>query len=248
MSIGSRIEIHNLKKGNLKGGTLIDGFPSGGLTNSILSMCFMNSVPNDLVSVMDSPLFPPISMVHDGIANFPTRIYANEDLKVAFLISELNLDPSIYYYVSRIILQWAGENGCELVISAATISDEESESSQKRDEPPEVYGVASTEKAKDKMRNTEMIRELASGSVSGIPELLLNEGAIRHFDVVVLLGKLVQDTSEFRPAATVSEAIMRLVPGLSCDIRSLLIRAKTFEQDLRKLRTEGKSSAINLYR
>jgi hypothetical protein len=29
-----------------------------------------------------------------------------------------------------------GKNGCELVISAATISDEESESSQKRDEPP----------------------------------------------------------------------------------------------------------------
>lgn len=241
MSIGSQIEIHNLKKVNLKGETLIDGFPSAGLTNSILSMCFMNSVPNDLVSVMDSPLFPSISMVQDGIANFPTRIYANEDLKVAFLISELNLDPSIYYYVSKTILQWAGENGCELVISAATISDEESESSQKRDEPHEVYGVASTERAKDKMRNTEMIRELTSGSVSGIPALLLN-------DVVVLLGKLVQDTSEFRPAAAVSEAIMRLVPGLSCDIRSLLIRAKTFEQDLRKLRTEGKSSAINLYR
>ena len=161
MSIGSQIEIHNLKKVNLKGGTLIDGFPSGGLTNSILSMCFMNSVPNDLVSVMDSPLFPSIST--DGIANFPTRIYANEDLSS----SELNLDPFIYYYVSKTILQWAGENGCELVISAATISDEESESSQKRDEPPEVYGVASTEGAKDKMRNTEMIRELTSGFVSG---------------------------------------------------------------------------------
>jgi predicted ATP-grasp superfamily ATP-dependent carboligase len=108
--------------------------------------------------------------------------------------------------------------------------------------------VASTERAKDKMRNTEMIRELTSGFVSGITALLLNEGAIRHFDVIVLLGKLVQDTSEFTPAAAVSEAIMRLVPGLSCDIRSLLIRAKTCEQDLRKLRAEGKSSAINLYR
>ena len=42
------------KKVNLKGGTLIDGFPSGGLTNSIASMCFMNSIANDLVSVMDS--------------------------------------------------------------------------------------------------------------------------------------------------------------------------------------------------
>lgn len=107
LSNGSQIEIHNLKKVNLKGGILIDGFPSVRLINSILSMCFMNPVPNDLVSVMDSPLFPSISMVHDAIADFPTRIYANKDLNVAFLISELNLDPSTYYYVSKTILQWS---------------------------------------------------------------------------------------------------------------------------------------------
>ena len=65
MSLESRIEIHTVKKVNLKGGTLIDGFPSGGLTNSIASMCFMNLVLNDLVSVMDSPGFPPISMVYE---------------------------------------------------------------------------------------------------------------------------------------------------------------------------------------
>lgn len=31
LSIGSQIEIHTIKKVSLKGGTLIDGFPSGGL-------------------------------------------------------------------------------------------------------------------------------------------------------------------------------------------------------------------------
>lgn len=74
LSNGSQIEIHNLKKVNLKGGILIDGFYSVGLINSTLSMCFMNPVPNDPVSVMDSPLFQSISMVHDAIADFPTRI------------------------------------------------------------------------------------------------------------------------------------------------------------------------------
>lgn len=248
LSIGSQIEFHTVKKVNLKGGTLIDGFPSGGLTNSIASMCFMNSVLNELVSVMDSPCFPPISMVYDGIANFPTRIYANEDLKVAFLISELNLDPSFYYYVSRTILRWARENGCELVISAGTVLDEASNGSQKGRSIDNVYGVASTKMARDRIRNTEMIRELSNGSVSGIPALLLNEGMIKNFDVIVLLGKTVQDTSEYGPAASVSEAIMRLVPGLSCDTRSLLTKAKTFEQDLRRVRSERKDSAINLYR
>jgi predicted ATP-grasp superfamily ATP-dependent carboligase len=57
-----------------------------------------------------------------------------------------------------------------------------------------------------------------------------NEGMIRNFDVIVLLGKTIQDTSDYRPAASVSEAIMKLVPGLSCDITSLLTKAKTYER------------------
>ena len=49
-----------------------------------------------------------------------------------------------------------------------------------------------------------MIRELPSGAVSGIPALLLNEGIVKKFDVIVLLGKTIQDTSEFGPAASAS--------------------------------------------
>jgi hypothetical protein len=74
------------------------------------------------------------------------------------------------------------------------------------------------------------------------------EGARRNFDVIVLLGKILKGSSEFRSAAAISEAIMRLVPGLSCDIRDLLSRAKTIEQDLMKVRAGQKNSTINLYR
>jgi len=77
---------------------------------------------------------------------------------------------------------------------------------------------------------------------------MLNEGMIRNFDVIVLLGKTIQDTSDYGYAASVSEAIMKLVLGLSCDTRSLLTKAKTYEQDLRRVRSERKDFAINPYR
>ena len=125
-------------------------------------MCFMNSVLNDLVSIIDSPSFPPISTVSNGIENFPTRIYANENLKVDFLISELNLDPSIYYYVSRTILRWARENGCELVISAGTLLDEEPNYSQKEHDFDGMFGVASTKRTRDRIRSAKMIREVSN--------------------------------------------------------------------------------------
>jgi uncharacterized protein len=155
----------------------------------------------------------------------------------------------MYYAVSRTIFQWAMENGCKLVISSGTITTEESKRSPKEYDLQNVYGVASTKKARDKMKNIGMVLELHSGSVNGIPALLLNEGARRNFDVIVLLGKIIKGSSEFRSAAAaISEVIMKLVPGLSCDIRDLITRAKTIEQDLMKVRAGQKNSTINLYR
>jgi uncharacterized protein len=128
------------------------------------------------------------------------------------------------------------------------VLEEDSNGSQRGYATDSVYGVASTKRARDRIRNTEIIRDLPSGSVGGIPALMLNEGMISNFDVIVLLGKTIQDTPDYAPAASVSEAIMKLVPGLSCDTGSLLTKAKTYEQDLRRVRSERKDSAINLYR
>jgi predicted ATP-grasp superfamily ATP-dependent carboligase len=65
--------------------------------------------------------------------NFPARIYANEDIniKLAMFLSKLNLDQSMYYSISRKILQWAKQNECELIISAGTMLSEESTGSLK---------------------------------------------------------------------------------------------------------------------
>ena len=47
-------------------------------------------------------------------------------------------------------------------------------------------------KGRDRIRSAKAIREVSNGSVSGIPALLLNEGLILNFDVIVLLGKLLK--------------------------------------------------------
>jgi uncharacterized protein len=91
------IEIRTIKKVNLKDGTVIDGFPSMGLTNSIASTYFTHSIKNELVALLDSPALPPLAVIHDGIPNFPARIYINEDIKLAIFLSGLNLDQSMYY-------------------------------------------------------------------------------------------------------------------------------------------------------
>jgi predicted ATP-grasp superfamily ATP-dependent carboligase len=103
----------------------------------------MSSVQNQLVSVLESPSFPPVSTVRSGIANSPVRIYANEELRKSFLISELNLNQSLYYDVSRTILRWAKENECELVISSGSLSTQDTKEmkhSRKERQPHNLYG------------------------------------------------------------------------------------------------------------
>jgi uncharacterized protein len=252
MSQAAPVEIRKVKMVNLKGGTLVDGFPSGGLSNSIASMCFMSSVRNELVSVLESPIFPPVSTVRHGIANSPARIYANEDLRVSFLISELNLNESLYFYVSKAVLRWAKENECKLIISSGTAFSQNTKGMKElRKEPKSqrIFGAASTESAMQRMINCEIPElELYNGPVNGIPGLLLNEGATINFDVIVLLGKVQIQTSEHKAAAAISHAIMKLVPGLTCDTRFLISVAKAYERDLRRLRAMQAGYNIDPYR
>ncbi len=243
----SPIEIREVKKVNLKGGTVIDGFPSVGLANAIASECFVHSLTTELVAVLDSPGFPSLSIIQNGTPNFPARIYANEELKLAIFVSELNFDQSMYRPIAKTILRWAIEKECELVISAAGLPDDETqEEDDTKTTEPVVYATASTKKAVQKFTRAG-IEQLSSGSVTGIPALLLNEGTWLKKDVIVLLVKVLKDAPDFRAAAVVSQSVSKLVPGASCDIMSLLKEAELVEKKLRRIKIEQPKTNLGLY-
>ena len=102
-----QLEIRKLKNVNLKGGIVLDGFPSVGLAGAIASECLVHSLKTDLIAVVDSPTFPPLSIIRGAMPNFPARVYANEELNLAMFVSELNLDRSMYRPVAKLILEWA---------------------------------------------------------------------------------------------------------------------------------------------
>ena len=54
----------------------------------------------------------------------------------------------------------------------------------------------------------------------------------------MLLVRVFREAPDFRAGAAVAEAVSRLVPGASCDIRSLLKEAEAMEKRLKKIRSE----------
>ena len=232
----STIEIKNLKrkdgdnkKIDLKGGTVLDGLPSStGLVNAIASECLIRSTGTDLVAFMDSPDFPPLSVVTNYIPHYPIRIYVNETLKVAFFVSDINIDKLLQREVANAILKWTRENECKLIISAQGIPlssyppspgdngreensgpddvsrsnrSDTSESATDSPFPAGSYAVTSTESATRLIiGHSDYFSHLRSGTITGIPAILLNEGALTNLDVIVFLVNALPDVPDFRAA------------------------------------------------
>jgi predicted ATP-grasp superfamily ATP-dependent carboligase len=57
---------------------------------------------NLLISVLGSSVFQPLFMIYNGITNFPARIYASEDIKVAFLYIRIKSERVyVLYYIKN---------------------------------------------------------------------------------------------------------------------------------------------------
>ena len=227
----NEITIRELAPINIEGGYLIDGFPYAGLANAIATESMITTTSQfELVGVLDSDLFPPISIVREEVPSFPARIFVNKDLKVAVFSSYLTPHESIHREVARIMLRWANEHKCSLVVSSSAIKSE--------DEGPFVIGVGSTEEARKRLIDAN-IPLLKNGTVPGIPGILLNEGHISKTNVIVLLIKSQETGPDFKAGAEICMAMAKLVPGTACDLTTLLSEAKNIEEHLKQTEEEA---------
>jgi len=241
------IEIRNLKESsklNFKDGVVLDGFPSAGLLNAIASECLIRSSGTELFAVIDSPEFPPLSIISNSMPHFPARLHVNEVLKVAFFISEFNIDPRMQSTMGKKILEWAMQNECKLIVSAAGILGPRQNNGENTSTISEqnIFAVTSTPSAA-KIAKANNFIQLQSGTIGGIPATLLNEGSLLGLDVIVLLVNTMPDAPDFRASALISNAVTKLVPGLSCDIASLLGEAETVENKIKQIRDGHKESS-----
>ena len=237
--------IHKDAKINMRGGIVLDGFPSTGLINAIVSECLIRSIGTELVAVVDSPEFPPVSIIENHVPQFPARIYVNEKLRVAFFVSEVNMGASTERVIAEMIFKWALQYECRMIVSSSgiMIDSEEGDGKQGLSEQDrnleqgmksQVMAITSTESAAKIAEENGFIR-FKSGTITGIPAILLNEGALTNFDVIVLLTEVLKDVPDFHAAALISEAVTKLIPGLSCDLASLMVEAQSAESHINSI-------------
>ena len=104
-----KIRIKELRPLNLEGGYLIDGFPSMGFSSVIATESIIHTSQFKLAGIIDSDIFPPVSLIKDGKPNYPTRIFVNDELKVAAFLSHLALEESLHRNVAKKMLDLGQE-------------------------------------------------------------------------------------------------------------------------------------------
>lgn len=234
-----KIRIRELKKLELEGGYLIDGFPSVGFSSAIATESMIHTSQFELGGVIDSESFPPISVVKDGKPNFPTRIFVNENLKVGIFLSYLTLDQSLHRVTAKTMLSWAKKHKIKLIVSSVAIKSPNGNE--------EMIGIGSTESARNKVKEAGL-KVLEHGTVPGIPGMLLNEGSISGQDVIVIIFHTDGEGPDFKSSAQLCMAMSKLIPGATCDISSLQKEAEKAEITIKEAQAESKHLKDSMYR
>lgn len=234
-----RITIRELRPLNLEGGYLIDGFPSVGFSSVIATESMIHTSQFKLAGIIDSDVFPPISLIKDGKPNYPTRIFVNDELKVAAFVSHLAIEPSLHRCIAKKMLKWAKNQKISLIVSSVSVKSSEGNE--------EIIAVGSTESATSKIKESG-IKILEHGTIPGIPGVLLNEGSLTQQDVIVILVHTGGTSPDFRSSAKLCMAISQLIPGTSCDIPALQKEAEKIEQVIKEDVEEASHLKDSMYR
>jgi uncharacterized protein len=240
-----QVRIYEIKRIDVEGAIVIDGFPSVGLVSSIVANYLIDTLEMEQIGIVESPAFPTVSLVRNGDPQHPVRIYAGRppadragrgaDKIVAF-VSEFHPAPTVIHPLATTILDWVQEQRCSLLVSPEGLVVDAAPRAAKagrgaRLNDVRVYGVASTRKARELYIEPNM-SPFAEGVITGIAGVLLNEGRRRGFDVLTFLAEAQSDYPDARAAAKVIETINQILLRTPLDPVPLYAEAERIEQQL----------------
>jgi uncharacterized protein len=207
--------------------TCIIGLPDVGLVGLITANHLVNSLGLDEAGYLESKLLPPVIVVHNGEPKPPVRFFAQGGL--AILTSEIPIPASVLSLLADEVLNWASAKGFELLVSVSGIAVP----NRLEIDTPEVYGVASTEKARRILEDSK-IPLLEEGFMVGPHAAILGESLKRRVDSIILLAQSHYQYPDPGAAASIINILNRLL-SLNVEVKTLLEQAEEIRLKTREI-------------
>lgn len=221
------------------GALVLSCFPSAGLAATVAAHYMMRAMSLRRVAVMDSDDAPPLALVQSGDVQPVTRVYGREDL--ALVVSEFPPTAAAAGPLARAILDGAERLKARMVLAVEGVVPHpltEDGDGPGADAPEEqVWSVASRRDPKlEGWLGAAKTKQLTDGVIGGVSGALLVHGQRRSIPVAALLvsARGTEGYPDNRAAATLIEAIDRLVPEFKIDTAPLRTQAEVIERALRQ--------------
>ena len=201
------IELRPFKDLGFRPRDVVVGISSEGTVGPLVASQLVQRLGMDQVCALESPLFPPTSMVYYEKPKFPARIYASRKDSLAVVLAEFLPADDLARPLAYAILAWCEENGAQRVWG---IDGYPAHAGSPQGVPVAAIGSTARDRKRIEEANVSSVRH---GAVTGVAGVLLNEGRWWDRDTIVLLASLGE--SELEAALQALKVLHRLLPKLA---------------------------------
>ena len=207
-----------------KSPVILAGFPGIGLVGNIVATQIAAELKMTQIGTIESRLFPPITVLFDGLTHAPVRIYEDPQNNFIVVLSDILIHPMIAYDIGKAVIGWAQSLNAKLNIPIAGIATMREE----RTVYAAATGAEQLSLVKDKTET------LVTGSISGIAGSIMNESHVNKLPALCLLGETQGPTPDPRAAARVIDVVSNVL-NLNISTKKLVEEADQIETELHNL-------------
>jgi len=213
---------------------IIIGFPEVGLVGTIATSFLLNKLNFEEIGYIDSELFPPLVVIHNGDIKNPIRIYSDKEGKIIAILSEVAISPSMISPLAESLVDWFKEKNAGSVILLSGISV----INRLEIQEPECVGIGNTEDAKLRLKNSG-IEEMLEGFLIGIYPELLKMCKKEGIPGILLLSQCFPSYPDPEAAASVIKSLQKLIT-IEIDLKELLEKGEEIKVRARDLMQQTK--------
>ena len=217
---------------NLKGYTLIEGFPGIGLVGPMASSYMIEKEGMEYIGYIDSDMFPPLAVIHDKKPMYPARIYKDDKYKLVILISEFTIPSVLIHQLGTEITEFIRKSGITQIVSIGGMP------SQK---PSDIAYVTSPDRDQLKKATGQGLKAIDEGVVAGVSAVLLTNASQFKIPMLNLLVEVNPEMPDPKYAEVAISALNKAL-GIKIDLDELEKEAKDVEERLREMVKKVKDS------
>jgi len=221
------IETIQYEEMNLKDPIAVIGFPSVGLTSSIMANMYAKSLDMTPMAGMASANMPPYCIVNSKRVLPPLRFFGYKNKRknghdVILCMTEYAPKPEDCYGIAIKVIQYLKSKGVNTIVCM--------EGTPKYD-GAKIMAVAAGENA-DKLLRKSGLEVMAEGIIRGFTGVIMYEAPSRGMDVITIMVPATSGVPDPGSSASFIEPISKLIPGFKTKPNELLKEAEIIQQQM----------------